>query len=151
VLQEQQAQEREQQRFGSPFKGMTEFQTVLMARSSSPSKPGAAQQMPPQVQNYFAERERSRSRTNSREPARSGSPGRRGQAPSQLKKALQVAPQAGVPQPDEAAFMDPPSEAPGARFFPDLAANEADYLKNRLKNQKTSVELGYEPSARAAQ
>ena len=88
MLQEQQAQEREQQRFGSPFKGMTEFQQVLMARSTSPQKPGVVQQMPIQVQQYFGERERSRSRTNSREPRRSGSPGRRGQAPSQLKKAM---------------------------------------------------------------
>ena len=78
MLQEQQAQEREQQRFGSPFKGMTEFQQVLMARSTSPQKVGVAQQMPLQVQQYFGERERSRSRTNSREPRRSGSPGRRG-------------------------------------------------------------------------
>jgi hypothetical protein len=30
--------------------------------------------------------------------------------------------------------MDPTVDATGASFFPDLAANEADYLKNRLKN-----------------
>lgn len=134
MLQEQQAHEREQQRFGSPFKGMTEFQQVLMARSTSPQKAGAGLQMPVQVQRYFAERERSRSRTNSREPRRSGSPGRRGQAPSQLKKALQVAPQPGVPQPDAGPFVDPTVDATGTSFFPDLAANEADYLKNRLRN-----------------
>jgi len=37
-LQEEQAEEREQVRRGSPFKGMTEFQTVIMARSTSPEK-----------------------------------------------------------------------------------------------------------------
>ena len=74
MLKEQQAEEREQVRLGSPFKGMTEFQTVIMARSASPKKRAGGTLGPNQG--------RSQSRSNSREPRRTGSPGRRGQAPS---------------------------------------------------------------------
>lgn len=38
---------------------------------------------------------------------------------------------------------------PRSRFFPDLSGSDADRMKNRMKNQKTSIELGYdEPNRR---
>lgn len=40
------------------------------------------------------------------------------------------------------------SVRPGARFFPDVSGNEADYLKNRRKNEKTTVDLGHEPAGK---